>query len=60
MKLISWNINALPPTLRNIVLRHGSLSGFMTELGADIMCFQAAPRCSHLAQCPAEAASGLA
>ena len=44
MKVVTWNINALGPTLRNIDLRHGSLTGFIDSLGADVVCLQVSLR----------------
>lgn len=39
-RLVTWNINALMPTLANVRLRHGSMLGFLDFLEADILCLQ--------------------
>lgn len=41
MRIATWNVNALPPTHRNIVLdqRYQTLPGFLAALG-DICCLQ--------------------
>ena len=37
------------PTVKNFVLKHGSMSGFFESYDADIICFQVkTPRCSLL------------
>jgi hypothetical protein len=40
MKLLSWNINSLPPTTANVVLKHGSLETFFSKLELDLVCLQ--------------------
>ncbi|GAB4818347.1 hypothetical protein N2152v2_005393 [Parachlorella kessleri] len=40
MRVLCWNINALAPTVQNVVLRWGSFKGLFQEYEADIACFQ--------------------
>ncbi|KAK9846503.1 hypothetical protein WJX81_005404 [Elliptochloris bilobata] len=40
LRIFIWNINSLIPTVRNFVLKHGSLRGFFDHYEADIVCFQ--------------------
>eukprot|EP00892_Ulva_mutabilis_P000637 jgi/Ulvmu1/10574/UM065_0028.1 len=42
MKLMTWNVNGLKPTHKNIELQFGSLETFFNSLGLDIVCFQEA------------------
>ena len=48
MRIATWNVNALPPTHRNIVLdqRYQTLPGFLSALG-DICCLQVRVCCSR-------------
>ena len=41
--IVTWNVNALMPTVANIRLRHGSMLGFLDFLEADIICLQVCP-----------------
>lgn len=40
MKLLSWNINSLPPTTSNVVLKYGSWENFFSNLELDVVCLQ--------------------
>ncbi|GBF96576.1 exodeoxyribonuclease iii [Raphidocelis subcapitata] len=41
MRIVSWNVASLPPTVRNIELAHGSLAAFFKgHLAADVVCLQ--------------------
>ncbi|PSC72426.1 exodeoxyribonuclease iii [Micractinium conductrix] len=40
MRLLTWNINALAPTVRNAVLKYGCWKGFFEEHQLDIVCLQ--------------------
>ncbi|GFR44092.1 hypothetical protein Agub_g5254, partial [Astrephomene gubernaculifera] len=40
LTIMSWNINCLAPTVRDMELRHKSFRGFLDHFGVDIACFQ--------------------
>lgn len=40
MRILIWNVASWQPTVRNAVLKHGSLAGFFDAHALDVLCLQ--------------------